>query len=111
MVKNGENVYGESGREIGKFLHFSPFFTMNTSPDRINVSEREYQLQVRLCYGFTCIPAGYANIYECDTFLLYNFPQINKENKIPADCNETQWEPHGICLEDTGQLFSFKDTR
>ena len=32
MVKNGENVYGESGREIGKFLHFSPFFTMNTSP-------------------------------------------------------------------------------
>ena len=32
MVKNGENFYGESGREIGKFLHFSPFFTMNTSP-------------------------------------------------------------------------------
>ena len=36
MVKNGENFYGESGREIGKFLHFSPFFTMNTSPDKRN---------------------------------------------------------------------------
>ena len=35
MVKNGENFYGESGREIGKFLHFSPFFTMNTSPPEI----------------------------------------------------------------------------
>ena len=59
-----------------------------------------------------CLPLGamkYANIYECDTFLLYNFPQINENiSQIPADCNDTQWEPHGICLEDTGQFTSIQ---